>query len=94
MITCALVQVDVQSNEQLRTSRLDGVQPAKVLLAGLPIGPLSHLHQLLPGVENVFEVGYWQIPLRCLAIIPWNHEVFYRFLGETGRSAQDTMLRN
>jgi len=31
--------------------------------AGGPVDSLAHLHQFLPGVKDVFEVGFQQISL-------------------------------
>ena len=71
-----------------------------VILLGDSIGvqwfsliALSHLHQFVPGVEDVFEVGFQQISLWCLALIPWDHGYFFRFLSETERFMVDIIPR-
>lgn len=65
--------------------RFHRVQLPKMLLASRPVDPLSHPHQFVPRVEDVFKVGFQQISLWCLALIPWDHGLFFRFLGETGK---------
>ena len=79
------LQAHVQADGKPRTPGLHRVQLTKMLLASRPVDPLAHLHQFVPGVEDVFEVGFQQVSLRCLAFIPWDHGLFFRFLGETGR---------
>lgn len=40
---------------------------AKMLFAGGPVDPFAHLHHFVPGVEDVFEVGWFSADL---AVVP------------------------